>query len=59
MRRTVFASWTKFWPNDLRGLKSISLARCRISVRPSNRIVSAPQSSRYMSATHPNPVAPE
>ena len=28
MRRTVLASWTKFWPNDFRGRKSSSLARC-------------------------------
>ena len=59
IRRTVLASWTKFWPNDLRGRKSISFARCRISVRPSSRMVSAPQSSRYTSATHPNLDAPE
>ena len=41
-RRTVFASCTKFCPKDLRGRKSSSFARCRISVRPSSRMVRMP-----------------
>ena len=54
MRRTVFASWTKFWPSDLRGLKSSSLARFLISVRPSRRMVSVHLPYRYTLATLPS-----
>jgi hypothetical protein len=60
MRRTVFASCTKFWPYALRGRKSSSLARCRISVRPRSRIVRTPPPLfHYIPARRPNLDAPE
>ena len=56
-RRTVLASWTKFWPSDLRGRNSSSLASRLISVRPSSRMVSGHPLFRCTLATRPTPGA--